>query len=100
MRRAERAAVEKRDLLAELYREIQDEIAHKLIVRDVLKQQVELFNQGDTDFGDNAFGDDAFADAVFDLSLEGLFDDDNDITMTARWPAHPGWDDDILDDME
>lgn len=100
MRRAERAAAEKRDLLAELYREIQDEIAHKLIVRDVLKQQVELFNQGDTDFGDNAFGDDAFADAVFDLSLEGLFDDDNDVTMTARWPAHPGWDDDILDDME
>lgn len=96
MRRAERAASNGRDLLDELYRELQNEIAHKLIERDVLKEQVELFDQETDDFAD-----DAFADAVYDLSLEGLFDDDDDdITMTARWPEHPSWDDDILDDME
>ncbi len=95
MRRAERAAANGRDLLDELYHEVQNELAHKLIERDVLKEQVELFDQETADFAD-----DAFADAVYDLSLEGIFDDDDDITMTARWPEHSGWDDDILDDVE
>jgi hypothetical protein len=95
MRRAERFASQGRDLLTELYRDMQDEIAHKLIERDVLMQQVELFDQEDADFGD-----DTFADAVFDLSLEGIFDDDDDLTMTARWPERPNWDDDILDDAD
>jgi chromosome segregation ATPase len=96
MRRAERAAAAGRDLLDELYHELQNEIAHKLIERDVLKEQVELFDQESADYTD-----DAFADAVYDLSLEGIFDDDDDdITMTARWPEHRSWDDDILDDME
>lgn len=95
MRRAERVASQGRDLLTELYREMQDEIAHKLIERDVLMQQVELFDQEDADFGD-----DTFADAVFDLSLEGIFDDDDDLPMTARWPERPNWDDDILDDAD
>ena len=50
MRRAERAAAKGRDLLDELYHELQNEIAHKLIERDVLKQQVELFDQEDCRF--------------------------------------------------
>ncbi|MCB9418721.1 MAG: hypothetical protein H6667_02875 [Ardenticatenaceae bacterium] len=94
MRRAERTAKQGRDLLAELHRELQNEIAHKLIERDVLIQQVELFDQEAEDFSD-----DAFADAVYDLSLEGIFDDDdNDTTITARWAEYSDWDDDILDD--
>ncbi len=96
MRRAERAAAKGRDLLDELYHELQNEIAHKLIERDVLKEQVELFDQETADFADGAF-----VDAVYDLSLEGIFDDDDDeMTMTARWPERPGWDNDILDDMD
>ena len=96
MRRAERAAAKGRDLLDELYHELQNEIAHKLIERDVLKQQVDLFDKDTADFAD-----DAFVDAVYDLSLEGIFDDeDDDITITARWPEHQSWKDDILDDMD
>jgi hypothetical protein len=97
MRRAERAATAGRDLLAELSLELQDEIAHKLIERDVLKQQVELFDQEkEVDFSDKAF-----ADAVLDLSLEGIFDEeDGDTGITSRWSEHSGWDDDILDDID
>lgn len=96
MRRAERAAAAGRDLIEELSRELQDEIAHKRIECDVLKQQVELFGQEEPDFGG-----DAFADAVLDLSLEGIFDEDEkDAEITARWSETTGWDGDILDDAE
>jgi DnaJ-domain-containing protein 1 len=94
MRRTEKAAAEGRDLLVELSHELRNEIANKLIERDVLKEQIELFNHEEADYGG-----DAFADAVLDLSLEGIFDGD-DSTMAARWPEHSGWDDDILDDVE
>jgi DnaJ-domain-containing protein 1 len=96
MRRAERAAAAGRDLIDELSHELRDEIAHKRIELDVLKQQVELFGQEEPDFGG-----DAFADAVLDLSLEGIFDeDDKDAEITARWSESHSWKDDILDDAE
>ncbi len=94
-RRAERAKANGRDLLAELSLELQEEIARKLIERDVLQQQIDLFGQEEPDFGDGAF-----ADAVFDLSLEGIFDDNDETTITARWNETTDWDGDILDDKE
>jgi predicted nucleic acid-binding Zn-ribbon protein len=94
-RRAERAAAQGRDLLVELSQELQSEIDHKLIERDVLQQQVAYFGQEETDFGGNAF-----ANAIYDLNLEGIFDEEDETTITARWPEHPDWDDDILDDLE
>lgn len=94
LRRAERAEAEGYDLLAKIKRDLQDEIAHKMIERDILKQQIEQFGREEPDFGG-----DAFADAVLDLGYEGVFDDD-DITLTARWSEHPDWDDDILDDSD
>lgn len=92
-RRSERAADQGRDLLAELSQELQNEIDHKLIERDVLQQQVAYFGQEETDFGGNAF-----ADAIYDLNLEGVFDEEGETTITSRWPEHPDWGDDILDD--
>lgn len=94
MRRTEKAKAAGRDLLAELSYDLQTEIAHKRIERDVLKQQIEQFGQEESDYIS-----DAFADAVYDLNLEGVFDDD-DTTITLRWSEHFDWDDDILDDSE
>lgn len=94
MRRVEKARDAGRDLLTELSQDLQAEIAHKLIERDVLKQQVELFGQEEPDFGGGAF-----ADAIYDLNLEGIFDDE-ETTIGLRWSEHMDWDDDILDDND
>ena len=94
LRRSQRAEAEGRDLLQEISRDLQAEIAQKMIERDVLKQQVEFFGHEETEFGGSAF-----ADAIFDLNLEGVFDDD-ETSHTARWDEHPDWDDDILDDSD
>ncbi len=91
LNRTERAAAEGRDLLAKISHELQDEIAHKLMIRDVLKQQVEQFGQEEPDFGG-----DALADAVMDIAFEDVFA----VAETAvpeNW-RQPIWDDDILDD--
>jgi len=94
LRKIERAEAKGYDLLAEIKRDLQNEIAHKMIERDILKQQIEQFGKEES-----AFTGDDFADAVLDLSYEGVFDDD-DTTITARWAERSkwGWDDDILDD--
>ncbi len=94
LRRVERSKAKGHDLLAEIKRGLQEEIAHKMIERDILKQQIEHFGKEESGFGGNNF-----ADAVLDLSYEGVFDDD-DTTITARWAERSkwDWDDDILDD--
>jgi chromosome segregation ATPase len=94
MHRVEKAKKIGRDLLAELSYELQTEIAHKRIERDVLEQQIEQFGQEEPDFGG-----DAFADAIYDLNLEGVFDDE-EMTIGLRWDEPTDWDDDILDDSD
>lgn len=94
LRRLERAAAQGRDLIQEIRLEMERAIANKLIERDVLRQQIDLFGNEDTEYVGNAF-----ADAVLDLSYEGVFEDDI-ATITARWTEAPDWEDDILDDSE
>lgn len=92
LRRTQRAATKGRDLLAEINRDLNDEVAHKLILRDVLKQQVEQFGQEEPGFS----GDD-FANTVFDLTFEGVFDGE-ETAVPPNWQEPSDWDDDILDD--
>ncbi|MCP4424914.1 MAG: hypothetical protein GY803_10505 [Chloroflexi bacterium] len=94
LRRVKRAEARGEDLLAKIKRDLQGEIAHKMIERDILKQQIEQFGKEEPDLGG-----DAFADAVLDLSHEGVFNDEDTI-ITARWTEHADWDDDILDDRD
>jgi len=76
MRQADKIALKNRDLLDELAAELRDKIAHKMIRLDILKDEIESFVKGHTDFG----GDD-FADVVFDLGLEQILVEDPDSTF-------------------
>ena len=71
MRRADKAAEEGRELLDELEIELRERIASKLVRRDVLREEIESFSNGESGFG----GED-LADMVYDLGLEQTFDED------------------------
>lgn len=98
MRRAARAAETGRDLLAEMAADLREQIAHKLVTRDVLKDEIAAFAGGES-----TVGADALADAVFDLGLERLYEDDSETTLAAwrdRHWQHLDLHDDSADDDE
>lgn len=106
LRRAERAATEGRDLLAELAADLRRRINEKLVERDVLETQLEEVERE----GIELSADD-LADIVYNLGLEQAGDDallESDRTWRLR-EQHRPWDtndadsddvEDILDDID
>ena len=106
LRRAERAAAEGRDLLAEYAADLRRRINEKLVERDVLETQLEEMEQEGVDLSA-----DDLADIVYNLGLEQA--GDNDLLESDRaWrprDQHRPWEtndadpdevEDILDDMD
>jgi hypothetical protein len=78
MQQARRAEAKGQDWLAEMKAQMQEEIAHKLVERDVLQQELELQEMITAEEGNGLQGD-AFADAIWDISLDASFDVDPDL---------------------
>ncbi len=85
MRRSQKAAEEGWDLIAELAKELREKIAHKLIQRDVLKEEIESFVAGKPDFAS-----DHFAEAIYDLGLEHVLEDDGLVAFSEWRDKHQG----------
>lgn len=101
MLQARRAEVKGRDWLAEMKAQLQEEIAHKLVERDVLRQELELQEMMTAEESEGLRGE-AFADAIWDISLDATFDLDPDLEaedwLYRRKPdayRNDYWDDDI-----
>ncbi|MCB8967980.1 MAG: J domain-containing protein [Ardenticatenaceae bacterium] len=98
-RRAQRAAAAGRDLLAEMAVELQEEIAQSMVERDVLLQEIDAFS-----YEQPEISPDTFADTIFDLSLEQMFDLDDDYLAAEDWTRRRSDryidEDDILDDLD
>lgn len=100
LRRAQRAEASGYDLLAEMALELQEEIAQSMVERDILLQEIESFS-----FEQPEMAPDTFADTILDLSLEQMFDEDDDFLAAKDWTRRrSNWfhhdDDDILDDLD
>jgi hypothetical protein len=78
MQQAQRAEVKGQDWLAEMKSKMQDEVARKLVERDVLKQELEVQEMISAEESEGLQGE-AFADAIWDISLEATFDLDPDL---------------------
>jgi hypothetical protein len=98
MQQARRAEEKGQDWLAEMKAQMQEEIAHKLVERDVLQQELELQEMITAEEGNGLQGD-AFADAIWDISLDASFDIDPDLEaedwLYRRKPdayRHDDWD--------
>lgn len=99
MRQAEQAEQEGRDWAAEIRTQLQEQIARRLVERDVLKQEVE-FHSG----AESPLDGDAYADAVWEISLEYAFGEDPD-AQAEEWTYRRHGrsrfdDDDNLDDLD
>lgn len=73
---AEKFAEGGRDFLGELAEELREKIAHKMIQRDMLKDDIESFSELNSDVAG-----DKFADAVYDLGLEDVLVEDPDLAF-------------------
>jgi hypothetical protein len=83
MLQARRAEEKGRDWLAEMKAQMQEEIAEKLVERDVLQQSLEFQEMMAAEMeeelaGERLEGQD-FAEAIWDISLDATFDDDPDL---------------------
>ena len=99
MRRAQQAEAEGRDLLTEMARRLEEQIAQKMVERDVLKSELE-----NLDAEEFTFHDKDFADLIWDVSLDQAYDDDDLDSEYERWLRKRRnryeEDDDILDDLD
>lgn len=98
MRRVEKATIEGRDMIVEIIAELQEQIAHKMVERDVLKQEAESMATADVGLSGNAF-----AEAVWSASLDQAYDLDPEAEFSEwilRRRGHFYSDDDILDDSD
>ncbi len=106
LRRAERAATEGRDLVAELAADLRRRINEKLVERDVLETQLEEVEREGVELSA-----DDLADIVYNLGLEQAGDDEL-LTSDRAWQPHeqprpwesndadPDGVEDILDDKD
>jgi hypothetical protein len=98
MRRVQRATAEGRDMIAEIVDELREENAHKMVERDVLKQELESMATADAGISGSAF-----ADAVWNASLDQAYDEDPEAQFTEWILRRHGRfysDDDILDESD
>jgi DNA repair exonuclease SbcCD ATPase subunit len=72
-KRVDEAVLYGRDLLEELSIDMRENIAARMVQRDVLQAEIEDFKNGEPEFADEAF-----ADAVFNLGLEQAFIEDDE----------------------
>jgi hypothetical protein len=82
----------------EIREQLQEQIARKMVERDVLKQEID-FHSGNESQVDS----DAFADAIWDISLDSVYDDDPDVEAEEyynRRRERYTYKEDILDDNE
>jgi len=99
--KAEQLARKGRDFLEELAVELREQIAHTMVERDVLQQEIDSFGEDDPDFAS-----DMFADTILDLNLEQIFEADPDLEAEDWHRRHSSKrfsfedDDDILDDLD
>jgi hypothetical protein len=75
MQQARRAEEKGQDWLAEMKAQLQEEIARKLVERDVLRQELELQEMIAAEEREGLQGD-ALADAIWDITLDDTFDMD------------------------
>lgn len=107
MKQAQRAENKGRDWLAEMRAQMQEEIAEKLVERDVLQQTLEFQEMMAAEMEEDADGDglegEDFAEAIWDISLDATFDDDPDLAA-EHWVQQRRrdgyWEDDWDDDEE
>jgi hypothetical protein len=86
---------------------MQEEIAEKLVERDVLQQTLEFQEMMAAEMEEDADGDglegEDFAEAIWDISLDATFDDDPDLAA-EHWVQQRRrdgyWEDDWDDDEE
>lgn len=100
MRRVEKAAAEGRDLIADITRDLKEKITQALIEREVLKNELETIDQlGDEDA---SFVGDAVADAIWDMTLDNVYmDEDDDLgEWLFRKHGRKNYWDENDDDME
>lgn len=77
-RRYSQAKKSGRDLLAEMARQIKEEINHKLVECDILKTQIAEFGQDSDNFDDN------LADNLYLFTRDHIFDDEPSLEF-ERW---------------
>jgi hypothetical protein len=98
MRRVEQAAAKGKDLLADIERQMRDEISHKMVERDVLRTELEAISGA----GEEPSREE-IAYVVWDTTLDDALDDVPDERFTEqlrrRQRSHIS-DDDILDDSD
>ncbi len=78
MMQAQRAEAKGQDWLAVMKAQLQEEVARKLVERDVLQQELELQEMMTAEESEGLQGE-AFADAIWDISLDATFDVDPDL---------------------
>jgi hypothetical protein len=78
MQQAHRAEEKGQDWLAEMKAQLQEEIARKLVERDVLQEELELQEMIAAEESDGLRGD-ALADVIWDISLDATFEVDPDL---------------------
>ena len=98
MQQAEQTEVNGRSWEDEVLDQLQEQISRKMVERDVLKQEI------DSHSGNESKVDgDAFADAIWDISLDSVYDDDPDVEAAEyynRRRERYTYKEDILDDDE
>lgn len=96
--RVEQAQARGRDLLAEMEMELRERIAHKMVERDVLQEEIASFGDAEQDLAR-----DTLADTMLELGLEQVFEDDPD-SAAYDWHSRRTskfWhDDDLSEDMD
>ncbi len=96
MKQAEQVRANGRSWEDEVLDQLQEQIARKMVERDVLKQEVD-FHSGTESQVDS----DAFADAVWDITLDSAYDEDPDVEAAEYYNRRRErftYKEDILDD--
>jgi hypothetical protein len=93
-RSADKATEDGRDLLEELATELREKIAGKMVQRDVLQAEIEMFKDGKPVFA----GED-FADAMYNLALEQVLEEDP-MTGFSEWRNRYGDRFNVDDDVD
>jgi len=98
--RVEKAEADGRDWLQEIMQQMKEEIAHKMVERDILKSELEVAHAL---ADEELVGGSAFADAVWQMSLDQAVDGEDALEIESwlrRRQDRTIWYDDNEDDVE